>query len=81
MSLAGAQDKLGLRYDALRGRLCDSVGSTPSTHIAKPDTRLVRFQPSAVNEYLCMHLAAAIKLPVPPTHLIAVPESVYIVQR
>jgi serine/threonine-protein kinase HipA len=81
MSLPGAQDKLGLRYDAKRDRLYDSVGSTPTTHIVKPDTRLVKFQPSAINEYLCMRLAAAIKLPVPPVHLIQVPETVYIVQR
>ena len=81
MSLPGAQDKLGLRYDPQRGQLYDSVGSTPTTHIAKPDTRLVNYQPSAINEYLCMCLAAAIKLPVPPVHLIQVPETVYIVQR
>lgn len=81
MSLPGAQDKLGLRYDPLRGQLYDSVGSTPTTHIAKPDTRLVNYQPSAINEYLCMRLAAAIKLPVPPVYLIQVPETVYIVQR
>lgn len=81
MSLPGAQDKLGLRYDAKRGRLYDSVASTPTTHIAKPDTRQVKFQPSAINEYLCMRLAAAIKLPVPPVHLVQVPETVYIVQR
>lgn len=81
MSLPGAQDKLGLRYDGRRDRLYDSVASTPTTHIAKPDTRLVKFQPSAINEYLCMRLAAAIKLLVPPVHLIQVPETVYIVQR
>lgn len=81
MSLPGAQDKLGLRYDGNRDRLYDSVASTPTTHIAKPDTRLVKFQPSAINEYLCMRLAATIKLPVPPVHLIQVPETVYIVQR
>lgn len=81
MSLPGAQDKLGLRYDARRHRLYDSVGSTPTTHIAKPDTRLLRFRPSAINEYLCMRLAAAVELPVPPVHLIQVPETVYIVQR
>jgi len=81
MSLPGAQDKLGLRYDGRRNRLYDSVASTPTTHIVKPDTRLMKFQPSAINEYLCMRLAAAIKLPVPPVHLIQVPETVYIVQR
>lgn len=81
MSLPGAQDKMGLRYDAKRGKLYDSVGCTPTTHIAKPDTRLVKYQPSAINEYLCMRLASAIKLPVPLVHLIQVPETVYIVQR
>lgn len=81
MSLPGAQDKLGLRYDWRRDLLYDSVASTPTTHIAKPDTRLVMFQPSAINEYLCMRLAAIIKLPVPPVHLIQVPETVYVVQR
>lgn len=81
MSLPGAQDKIGLRYDSLRDALYDSVGGTPTTHIAKPDTRLLQYQPSAINEYLCMRLAAAIKLPVPPVHLIKAPETVYIVQR
>jgi serine/threonine-protein kinase HipA len=81
MSLPGAQDKMGLRYDARRGKLYDSVGSTPTTHIAKPDTRLVKYQPSAINEYLCMRLASAVNLPVPLVHLIQVPETVYIVQR
>jgi len=81
MSLPGAQDKLGLRYDWRRDLLYDSVAITPTTHIAKPDTRLVMFQPSAINEYLCMRLAAIIKLPVPPVHLIQVPETVYVVQR
>lgn len=81
MSLPGAQDKLGLRYDVLRDRLYDSIGSTPTTHIAKPDTRILKFQPSAINEYLCMRLAATVKVPVPPVHLIQVPETVYLVQR
>lgn len=81
MSLPGAQDKLGLRYDERRGLLFDSVGSTPTTHIAKPDSRLEKYQPSAINEYLCMKLAEAIKLPVPPVSLIQVPQTVYLVQR
>jgi serine/threonine-protein kinase HipA len=51
MSLAGAQDKVGLRYDDQRGLLYDSVAGAPTTHIAKPDSRLERYQPSAINEY------------------------------
>ena len=81
MATPRSEEKNSPAYDALRGVLYDSIGGTPTTHIAKPDTRLVRFQPSAINEYLCMRLAAAIKLPVPPVHLIQAPETVYIVQR
>ena len=81
MSLAGEQDKLGLRYDAKRQLLYESMGSSPSTHIAKPDSRLANYKPSAVNEFACMRLAKAMKLPVPPVSLLKVPESVLIVQR
>jgi serine/threonine-protein kinase HipA len=81
MSLAGAQDKVGLRYDDQRDVLYDSVGGAPTTHIAKPDSRLRKYQPSAINEYLCMQLAHAMQLPVPRVHFLQVPESVYVVQR
>jgi serine/threonine-protein kinase HipA len=81
MSLAGAQDKLGLRYDQHRGQLFDSIQGAPSTHIAKPDSRMVKYQPSAINEYLCMKLAAAMQLNVPPVHFLQVPQSVMVVQR
>lgn len=81
MSLAGAQDKVGLRYEDQRGLLYDSVAGAPTTHIAKPDSRLVRYQPSAINEYLCMKLAAEMQLPVPPVHLLRLPEALYVVQR
>ncbi|MDH4483497.1 MAG: HipA domain-containing protein [Rhodoferax sp.] len=81
MSLAGAQDKLGLRFDGKTGKFRDCVGKSPSTHIAKPDTRQLRYQPSAINEYACMKLAAALKLPVPEVWLQRVPEAVYVVER
>ncbi len=81
MSLAGAQDKLGLRYDPSSGELYDTVGTSPSTHIAKPDTRNHHFAPSALNEYLIMRLAQELKLPVPPVYLLHVPETVFVVQR
>ena len=81
MSLAGAQDKIGLRFDPRTGRLSDSVGASPTTHIVKPDTRLKAFQPSAINEYACMTLARAVKLPVPKVWLLRVPEAVYVVER
>lgn len=81
MSLAGAQEKMGVRFDARRGLLSESVGASPSTHILKPDTRQTRYQPSAINEYACMTLARALKLPVPPVWLLRVPEAAYVVER
>jgi serine/threonine-protein kinase HipA len=81
MSLAGAQDKVGLRYDSKRELFYDSVGGSPTTHIAKPDSRLTKYQPSAINEYLCMKLAHEMRLPVPPVDLLHVPESLYVVAR
>lgn len=81
MSLAGAQDKMGLRFDKRSKQLSTSVGTSPTTHILKPDTRQPRYQPSAINEYACMKLARALKLPVPDVWLLRVPEPVYLVER
>lgn len=81
MSLAGAQEKMGLRWDAKKGVLSESVGMSPTTHILKPDTRQLRYQPSAINEYACMQLARALKLPVPDVWLLRVPEAAYVVHR
>lgn len=81
MSLAGAQDKMGLRFDKKSKKLSDSVGHSPTTHILKPDSRQPRYQPSAINEYACMKLARALKLPVPDVWLLRVPEPVYVVER
>ena len=81
MSLAGAQDKIGLRLDSKTLQLFESVGPSPTTHILKPDTRQARYAPSAINEYACMQLARALKLPVPATWLLRVPEAAYVVER
>jgi serine/threonine-protein kinase HipA len=81
MSLAGAQDKVGLRYDGKRDLVYDSVGGSPTTHIAKPDSRVEKYQPSAINEYLCMRLAREMQLTVPHVDLIHVPETLYMVER
>ena len=81
MSLAGAQDKMGLRLDSKTLRLFESVGPSPTTHILKPDTRQTRYTPSAINEFACMQLARALKLPVPATWLLRVPDAVYMVER
>ena len=81
MSLAGAQDKIGLCLDGKTLQLSDSVGPSPTTHILKPDTRQARYAPSAINEYACMQLARALKLPVPAVWLLRVPEATYVVER
>lgn len=81
MSLAGAQDKMGLRYDSATRQLYDSIGQSPTTHILKPDTRQERYAPSAINEFACMQLAKALKLPVPKVWLLRVPEATYVVER
>ena len=81
MSLAGAQEKMGLRFDSRSRQLSESVGASPTTHILKPDTRQPRYQPSAINEYACMKLARALKLPVPDVWFLRVPEPVYLVER
>jgi serine/threonine-protein kinase HipA len=81
MSLAGAQDKMGLRLDSKTLQLFESVGQSPTTHILKPDTRQTRYTPSAINEFACMQLARALKLPVPATWLLRVPDAVYMVER
>ena len=81
MSLAGAQEKMGLRFDKRSKLLSESIGTSPTTHILKPETRQVRYQPSALNEYACMKLAKALKLPVNEVWFLRVPEPVYLVER
>jgi len=81
MSLPGAQDKLGLRFDSKNRTYWDTVSTTPSTHIAKPDTRLADFSPSAINEYAVMRLAKELKLNVPDVHFDQVPESLFVIRR
>jgi serine/threonine-protein kinase HipA len=81
MSLAGAQDKLGIRLDERSSKLSESVGRSLSTHIAKPEIRQAKYRPSVINEYACMKLAKELKLPVPDVWLLRVPEPVYVVKR
>jgi serine/threonine-protein kinase HipA len=81
MSLAGAQEKMGLRFDKRSRLLSESVGTSPTTHILKPDTRQERYQPSALNEYACMKLAKALRLPVNDVWFLRLPDPVYLVER
>lgn len=65
ISVAGAQEKTALlRIDDVWIR---PTGTTPSTHIIKPPLGVragVDLSDSVENEYLCMHLARALGLPV-----------------
>lgn len=62
LSLAGAQDKLPV---VIQGdRIALPLGNTPSTHIIKAEPE--RFPGLVVTEMLCMRLAKAVGLNVPP---------------
>lgn len=53
MSLAGAQEKLGLRIDA-DGALFLPEGMAASTHIVKPENASLDFPFCPANEFFCM---------------------------
>ena len=72
MSLAGAQEKLGLRIDAT-GALFLPEGTAASTHIVKPENASADFPFCPSNEFFCMRLAAELKVPVPAVDLLHLP--------
>ena len=80
MSLAGAQHKLAVTVRD--GSLFEPEGSTPSTHILKPDHRdTAHFPHSVANEWFVMQLAARTGLQIPPVSLRQVPDPVYLIER
>lgn len=76
LSLAGAQNKLPLRYDGKQLSL--PRGSAPSSHILKPGGG---FGHMPANEHFCMRLAEALELPVPASLILRKPESLYLIER
>lgn len=80
MSLAGAQEKLGLRIDP-DGVMFLPAGTAASTHIVKPDNASADFPFCPANEFFCMRLADELKLPVPQVSLRHLPEPLYIIER
>ena len=80
MSLAGAQEKLGLliRDD---GSMFLPTGNSASTHIVKPENISPDFPFCPANEFFCMKLARELKLPVPEVTLLHLPEPVYAITR
>ena len=79
MSLAGAQHKLAVCLTP--GGLGEPMGSTPSTHILKPDHPDSDYSHSVVNEWFVMHLARRLGLAVPDVERRYVPEPVYLIAR
>jgi serine/threonine-protein kinase HipA len=80
MSNAGAQHKLAICVR--NGELFEPLGSTPSTHLLKPDHVDKENWPSSVaNEYFVMRLAERLGLEVPPVQIRYVPDPVYIIER
>jgi serine/threonine-protein kinase HipA len=80
MSLAGAQEKLGVRIDA-SGAMYLPEGSAPSTHIIKPENVSGDFPFCPANEFFCMRLARALQVPVPEVDLLHLEEPVYVIER
>ncbi len=80
MSLAGAQEKLGLRIDA-SGAMFLPEGLAPSTHIVKPENASADFPYCPANEFFCMRLAHELKVPVPAVGLLHLPEPLYVIER
>jgi serine/threonine-protein kinase HipA len=79
MSLAGAQHKIGLRWD---GRDFFLPSGAASSHIVKPDNARAEHYPFCpANEHFCMTLARRVGLSAPDTTLIHLPEPAYIVAR
>lgn len=77
LSLAGAQGKLPVRFDA--GRFSVVRGGVATTHIVKP--AIPHVEESVRNEAFCMALAARAGLSVPPSWAIPGPPTVYVVER
>lgn len=80
MSLAGAQEKLGLRLDP-DGSMYLPEGTAASTHIVKPENASADFPFCPANEFFCMRLADELKIPVPKVDLRHLPEPLYVIER
>lgn len=78
LSVAGVQDKLPLLIRA-DGQMGFGEGELASTHILKFGTDLTLHL--VINEYVCMQLAKAVKLPVAEVELVRFGEPVLVVRR
>jgi len=83
ISLAGAQDKTALLYHD--GRWLEPIGTTPTTHILKPQIGKVQtidgevdLPESVQNEHVCMALCRALGLAVAQTEILKLDEDLLI---
>jgi serine/threonine-protein kinase HipA len=77
LSLAGAQDKIPLRYRG--GRWWLPLRDSPSSHILKPSS--IDFPDLVANEFLCMKLAETLGLAVPKVALKIIGRPVLVIDR
>jgi serine/threonine-protein kinase HipA len=77
LSLAGAQDKIPLRYTD--GRWFLPLGEAPSSHILKPSSRA--FDDLVFNEFFCMRFAGALGFAVPRVDIVDVGRKTLLVER
>ncbi|WP_083880224.1 HipA domain-containing protein [Paraglaciecola chathamensis] len=80
MSLAGAQHKVAIIYQD--DHLYEPEGNAISTHILKPlHQHPEQYWSTVCNEYVVMQLAKKVGLDVPQTHMLHIPDPVYVIQR
>jgi len=80
LSLAGAQNKIPLRY--ADGKLWLPEAGAASTHILKPSLQPASvYQDSVLNEAFCLRLAGELGLPVPAVTVLRDPEPLLLVER
>ena len=77
LSLAGAQNKLPVRFDGRQVSV--PLGAAASTHILKPP--IGHYPHTVENEYFCMSLAVRVGLPVPDVTILHRRSSLYLVER
>lgn len=80
LSLAGAQDKIPVRYSA--GQFWLPIGGAASTHILKPAIQPEKLFPNAVlNEAFCLKLARHCGLDAVQSEIVQLPDPVLVVER
>lgn len=77
LSLAGAQNKLPVKFDGKQVGL--PLGAAPSSHILKPP--IPHYPETVENEYFCMQLANNVGLPVPKVEILQIDQPLYLIER